>query len=673
MSIIKTDYFAKSNGNGGGKGGGSVTNTKVVTRVTNSTEADKLSESHYIWGNEFDGTQDVKGDLLIDQNHKLTVKGNAEFDSFSNADSYVHINSAEAMNVNGNVDIKNVDIDTTNSVVKMDSTETNNTVEISADNGITLHGTNSLHSNNINVDVIDSENADVITVEAPMKLNGGLDLSGQNLTVNTLYSKDITNDGEIKTQDLTVYGNAHFFNLVIDEVQHAGGSIILSAANFRVDAVQDGERYTVGGGMKNYHLTNGNETAYKTKKLFQICYDPQTERMTDNKWMAGDYVFCHTFNLDNTTTKHYWTVCVSVAHDVDAVVNGRPERCNMIEVIDEVEYSGGSMLTTVPQGSCSVGDEIACLGSANPSRRDAILICAVKSFDPQVDAPCIVQYTNINSFSLNNKQYSYMGKNGNVFRGDFRTENGLSFDDYLADGFNRPLYVHTAYANNDQGKDFTKNRDDIVDPKYIGFATDYNVGDEELTWEDYKWSRLFDTDGNGLLSIRERLYVNNRNDLYIDCAYSKATLKETDKINVYLYTLNGKSTKYSVMSVAQTDKGVEYYYLTQRVQENWVSKAISEQFVYARIVLTNADNVELDSNVLTVIWDAGAMFEVTDAIRARVSDCEGNISTLEETAKSITARVQSLETAGAPDNPDSLTSRVGALEVRADGIDATVG
>ena len=67
MSIIKTDYFAKSNGNGGGKGGGgSVTNTKVVTRVTKSTEADKLSESHYIWGNEFDGTQDVKGDLLID-------------------------------------------------------------------------------------------------------------------------------------------------------------------------------------------------------------------------------------------------------------------------------------------------------------------------------------------------------------------------------------------------------------------------------------------------------------------------------------------------------------------------------------------------------------------------------------------------------------------------------
>lgn len=266
-----------------------------------------------------------------------------------------------------------------------------------------------------------------------------------------------------------------------------------------------------------------------------------------------------------------------------------------------------------------------------------------------------------------------MGKNGNVFRGDFRTENGLSFDDYLANGFKRPLYVHTAYANDDQGTDFTKNRDDIVDPKYIGFATDYNVGDEELTWEDYKWSRLFDTDGNGLLSIRERLYVNNRNDLYIDCAYSKDTLKATDKINVYLYTLNGKSTKYSVMSVAQTDKGVEYYYLTQLVQENWVSKAISEQFVYARIVLTDADNVELDSNVLTVIWDAGAMFEVTDAIRARVSDCEGNISTLEETAKSITARVQSLETAGNPENPDSLYSRVGALEVRADGIDATVG
>ena len=678
MSIIKTDYFAKSNGNGGGKGGGSVTNTKLVTRVTNSTEADKLSESHYIWGNEFDGTQDVKGDLLIDQNHKLTVKGDAEFDSFSNDDSYVHINSAEAMNVKGDVEIKNVDIDTTNSVVKMDSTETNNTVEISADNGITLHGSNSMHSNNINVDVIDSENADVITVEAPLKLNGGLDLTGQSLTVDTLYSKDITNDGEIKTQDLTVYGNAHFFNLVIDEVQHAGGSIILSAANFRVDAVQDGQRYNVGdNAMKNYHLTNGNEVAYKTKKLFQICYDPQTERVTDNKWMAGDYVFCHTFNLDSATTKHYWTVCVSVAHDVDAVVNGRPERCNMIEIIDDVEYLSGDMITTVPEGSCAVGDEIACLGSANPSRRDAILICAVKSFDPQVDAPCIVQYTNINSFSLHNKQYTYIGKNGNRFRGDFRTESGLSLYDFLTDGLDRTPYVHTAYANDDKGKDFTKNRDNIVNPQYIGFATDYNVGDEELTWKDYKWSRLFDTNGdednNGLLAVRERLYVNNRNDLYIDCAYSSATLKATDKINVYLYTLDGDSTKYSMTAVTQTDEGIDYYYLTQRVQENWVAKPISEQFIYARVVLTNANDVELDAHTFTVIWDAGAMFEVTDAIRARVSDCEGNISTLQETATSITARVQSLEAAGNPESPDSLYSRVGALEVRADGIDATVG
>ena len=269
-----------------------------------------------------------------------------------------------------------------------------------------------------------------------------------------------------------------------------------------------------------------------------------------------------------------------------------------------------------------------------------------------------------------------MGKNGNVFRGDFRTENGLSFEDYLSDGFNRTLYVHTAYANDDQGTDFTKNRDDIVNPKYIGFATDYNVGDEELTWKDYKWSRLLDTDGddsnNGLLSVRERLYVNNKNDLYIDCAYSSATLKATDKINVYLYTLNGKSTKYSVMSVAQTDKGVDYYYLTQLVQENWVSKAISEQFIYARVVLTNANNVEIDAHTFTVIWDAGAMFEVTDAIRARVSDCEGNISTLQETAKSITARVQSLEAGGDIENPDSLYGRVGQLEVRADGIDATV-
>ena len=676
MALVNSKFFGKDK-NGGGSGGGTTKSTNIITRTTRSTEADKLTNAHSIWGNEFDGTQDVNGDLHI-VNKTLDVKGDANFDAYVNDDSYIRFRGSESTELNSELQISKVDIDAVDLNLDASYSDDNNTIHIGKD-GIELHGTNSIHSNNINVDVIDSETADVIVVEAPLRLKEGLDLSDQTLTVDTIYSKDITNDGEIKTQDLTVYGNAHFFNLIIDEVKHCGGSIILSPADFVVDAIGEGEDYTAGTQCAQYYITNSLTDTYHTVKLYQICEDKDTGQITENKWLPGDHVFCHTFNLQETTQKHYWTPVVAVEHNVEFVVNGRPQKCNMIEIVDTVT-TNGTLVTTLPNGNCAVGDQIACLGSKNRTRQDAILICANKSFDAQVEAPCIVQYTKIDSYSLTDKQFSYMGKNGNRFRGSFVAENGMDFFDYLTDGLNRTPFIHCAYANSADGtKDFTKNRDAIENPKYIGFATTFNMSDEDLIASDYTWNKYFgdendDNSSNGLMTIRERLYVNNKNDLYIDVAYSQRTLKPTDKIKVYLYTLDGRSSVYNVNDVGTDISGIQYYYLTERIQENWVAKSTSQQFVYARVVMLDANNVELDSHAFQVSWDAAAIFEITDKITARVSDCEGNISTLQQSANSILARVEAIENnsgGGSGSGGDgSLYTRVGQLEIRAGEIEA---
>ena len=82
----------------------------MITRTTRSTEADKLTNAHSIWGNEFDGTQDVNGDLHI-VNKTLDVKGDSNFDAYVNDDSYIRFRGSESPEINSELQISKVDID----------------------------------------------------------------------------------------------------------------------------------------------------------------------------------------------------------------------------------------------------------------------------------------------------------------------------------------------------------------------------------------------------------------------------------------------------------------------------------------------------------------------------------------------------------------------------------
>jgi len=134
-------------------------------------------EPHYLWGQYFDDTQDIDGDM--------TVNG------VISADKLRTINLEAENSYIGKAYIDEADISTLNSYTGV--------------------------INNLS----------------------GVNLNYQLATIVAAYIKELSSD-EITTENLTVTKAAHFFELVIDKIKAAGGAILLTPADgFVIDSVLD--------------------------------------------------------------------------------------------------------------------------------------------------------------------------------------------------------------------------------------------------------------------------------------------------------------------------------------------------------------------------------------------------------------------------------------------------
>lgn len=146
--------------------------------ASNLSEASKLLETHLIYGQPFNGTQDVDGDFTtsgtIAADGDITTSGNVIGEKFI-----------------GDVDAENID-----------------TTNINADKG---------NITTIKGDSLTYNNADI-----------------KQAIIDALTSVDIT------TENLTVTKQAHFFELIIDKIKAAGGAVLLTPADgFKVDLVRE--------------------------------------------------------------------------------------------------------------------------------------------------------------------------------------------------------------------------------------------------------------------------------------------------------------------------------------------------------------------------------------------------------------------------------------------------
>lgn len=260
----------------------------------------------------------------------------------------------------------------------------------------------------------------------------------------------IDKDGKAVLQDLNVENlnalNAHFAQLIIDEIKSVGGMVVISPSNAKIHKV---EIEGAGGRSESYRIyfkaTDGDRKVYQS-------------------FMSGDQIVCAQFNaaasgytLEDVSNKFYWrrvwrTSTPTSPETVDGVA------CHWIDVFTQ----GDSLGSGIPQ----VGDEIAVLGNSGSSadqvkRQNAIVISAYdidwldtgygqegdSDYVPKLKAPFIVQYAGINNFTLYNKRVNVISQGLNVFKGDFKANTGEDLMEVISQiEEGRLSFVHQAWA-----------------------------------------------------------------------------------------------------------------------------------------------------------------------------------------------------------------------------------
>lgn len=428
--MINIKSFSKSKDSDGSASGGK--SAFIASNIAN--EAKKLSTTHRIWGHPFNGTQDVEGDLNVPNlttdariivGSDLKVKGNTELDG----EATIKGNTS----INGTLDID-----------KKVTAKQNLLVE----QNLSVNGNTQLNT------TIISGNTDArdITPNADNTYNLGNELKQwQNIYSTNGFFKN-----------LDVSGQAHFKEIIIDKIKSAGGQIILSPSNFKVDKVITGynsDSISDQNGVYSWWESNLNSALYaeletsegmdflsgiNVVRLGQFKHNKQTGKEILQEFQKGDLILHQTFNIGegvsgDVSNSFYRSIVVDTGIYIDY---GKPDVTNYyhsdyddtpidqekIDLYNQYKDDGAEIyicidivtslngVQTTPDQDVPIynvwneslggvvdvseGDEIVCLGNnSDTSRQNAIILSAYSSgLDNSVKSPSIVQYKGIKSF-----------------------------------------------------------------------------------------------------------------------------------------------------------------------------------------------------------------------------------------------------------------------------------
>lgn len=184
-----------------------------------------------------------------------------------------------------------------------------------------------------------------------------------------------TEDSYLEVDRMLVRKAAEFVQLVIRELRHVGGEIVLTPASLKCTSVK---MYSRG----DIPWTEGSSEPLD----FYRCYFKQEQDGTeiDNQFAVGDLVRCQTFNIksganSNVKNRYYWRRCVYVGKDfID---------------LSATNADNGS---DAPQA----GDEIVQLGNdSDKTRQSALLLSSYGD-----DAPSFKMCQGISAYSLAGKE-----------------------------------------------------------------------------------------------------------------------------------------------------------------------------------------------------------------------------------------------------------------------------
>ena len=225
-------------------GGGSIS----IIGDGSSSSADGSSttntfEPHYLWGQYFDDTADIYGDMTgvgdITATGDITTQGD------------VSATNVSASGITA----------TTANITTVNSTTVNNSGTVATANLTATTGTiNTIGATTANLTAVNSDNANTVNLNVTVQA-----------IIKALQSEDITCD------NLNVTKAAHFFQLMIDEIKATQGQIIITPANAKIDKVDDSTNY---------------------RCYFKASDD---ERTKYNQFEVDDLVICQAFNIDKNS------------------------------------------------------------------------------------------------------------------------------------------------------------------------------------------------------------------------------------------------------------------------------------------------------------------------------------------------------------------------------------
>lgn len=201
--------------------------------------------------------------------------------------------------------------------------------------------------------------------------------------------KDENGDSYLEVDRMLVRKVATFIQLLIQQIKHVGGQIILTPASMSCVKVED-------------------------KGDFYRCYFENTdgEKTIEQEFEVGDLARAQTFNVkegvnENVTNTYYWRAVVGTGD-------------NYID-LSKTDCDAGS---TEPKA----GDDIVQLGNKSDATRQAAIILSAYGND----APYFKLYRGINSYSLDGKEFvSFSRSEVMIIADTIRFSSGETIEEYI--------------------------------------------------------------------------------------------------------------------------------------------------------------------------------------------------------------------------------------------------
>lgn len=605
---------------------------------SNSKNVTTSLDTHNIWGQPFNGTEDVSGNLY--NVGSITASGNIQ----TEGDIIIRQLDEENQVVN--------DGDLTISVKDKAAT-------FSGKDKYTFDGAiegTDIKANG-NLDVTGASTMNGVTVNGDAAFNKNIEVKGQS-KLNDVSSNNITNSDTIKTKNLEVTGSAHFFELIIDKIKAAGGAVLFTPANgFKVDIVES--------------VTDGYKLYWQA--------DDGSGNQADNMWKVNDQALCMSFNQakegtnHNISNKYYWSLVTAVS-DTNQPVSIEEKKYHYI-VISTVTKDG----TVNPE----IGDTIAMLGyrgTDDKKRQSAIYISAYTSLDKGLTAPLLAQYQGINDFNLESHRKSYFDAVGAKFVGNFEVSNGQTIEDYINNKIDGAKSVAPYIGANGNWFIWDSDTKAYKDSGVKAEGKDGASGTNGTNGKDAEFYKL--------QPVQELAVVDKNGTLGISLMYNIKHIKGNNEFTVgasnagyYVRFKPNTSSNYISLSLNTTAP----LYTNAKFQTNYHKQGTKIEYLTVQLV---SDSLVKDTRVVPVQFAASATLEITDSIKTTVQDNTtsitdlagkvqtntNNISTVTQKANSIESKVTSNTTTinNLSGSVTSLQSDMSDVKQTASSITSTV-